>query len=149
MSKEAARIVKQITQNDLPNIVTKVEVNNEKEFTSCVEKVASTCPKTVIMLLAAPANMPKMMYVGVSIPEHAEQLSDWLSNSIANASIGGTITNMVNKTGMEIISITYPENSECFPFKYVDEVNGVAFSILKKLGMQKEESDEEEYGVDL
>tara|TARA_R110002073_G_C9218362_1_gene559652 strand:+ start:150 stop:581 length:432 start_codon:yes stop_codon:yes gene_type:complete len=143
MSKEAARIIKQIEVNTLPNIVTKIKINNEKEFVTCFNKVVNKCPNTVIMLLA---DVKKTLYIASHVPdEFKELLNNWLDQSIQYFIKDGEFIQITPN----IKKITYPDDSEQIPFKLVDEVNGTAFSILKKYNLQQDESSDEEYGLDI
>ncbi len=146
MSKEAARIVKQIQLNKLPNIVIRVAVTSMKEFTSCIEKIAAECPETVIMISA---DVGRTLFIGTHIPfVHKQTLENWLTNSIISIQEGVLFSNQRSET-TSVYSLTYVETSEKYPFKLVDEVNGTAYNILKKLGLQEDESESEEYGLDI
>ncbi len=137
MSKEAARVIKQVEVNNLQNIVTKVTVNNLKEFTSCFEKVREACPDTVVMLQA---EIGRTLLVVAYIPPRAEEkLVNWLENSIQNVVNDGVVVKHENVT-----EINYPEGSESSPFKLIDVVNGTAFSILRKQGLEQEDVSSEE-----
>lgn len=139
MSKEATRVIKQINLNNLPNIVTKVEVNNLKEFTSCFEKIKTACTDTVIMLLAE-LTKEKTLLAATYIPQRVnDQLQNWLIDSTKFVINDGTVVN-----DGDIMQIVYPNESESIPFKLVDVVNGTAFSILKKTGLQQEDESSEE-----
>lgn len=141
MSKEAARVIKQVEVNQLPNIVTKVTVNNLKEFTSCFDKIRDACPNTIIMLLA---EVGKTLFVSAHIPSSAEEkLTEWLADSVENVINDGIVTEHTFGDTY-ILEITYPEGSESSPFKLIDVVNGTAFSILRKLGLEQEDVSSEE-----
>ena len=137
MSKEAARVIKQVEVNNLQNIVTKVTVTNLKEFTSCFEKVREACPDTVVMLLA---EVGKTLFAAAYVPPRAEEkLVEWLDDSVENVINDGVVASYKN-----VAEITYPEGSESSPFKLIDVINGTAFSILRKQGLEQEDVSSEE-----
>ena len=153
MSKEAQRVIKQIQTNNLPNIVARVKVNNIKEFSTCLSKIRIACPDTVIMIIAdkpiTKKQKDKVLWVGANVPERvAEQLEGWMDDSTKHIVADGKITEHLDENTYSIVSIEYPTTSESIPFKLVDVVNGTAFSILKKRGIQEDESSSEEYGFD-
>ena len=141
MSKEAARVIKQVEVNNLQNIVTKVTVTNLKEFTSCFEKIREACPDTVIMLLA---DVGRTLFATVYIPPRAEEkLDDWLDRCVQNVINDGIMTQHIFGDTF-VVEITYPEGGESYPFKLIDVINGMAFSILRKLGFEQEDVSSEE-----
>jgi hypothetical protein len=153
MSKEAKRVTTQIQKNELKNIVTKVTVNNLKEFQSCFEKVKDTCPDTVIMLVSdAPVTKKqtsKLLWVAAYVPERVhEELMGWINDSTNSIICDGEVALREISPRSTVIEIVYPDGSECVPFKLVDVINGTAFSILRKKGLIEEESSEEEMGFD-
>jgi hypothetical protein len=149
MSKEAARIIKLVEVSKLPSIATKVTVNNLKEFTSCFEKIKAGCPGIVVMITAAvpitKKQKDKIMFVASYIPEEfQDKLVDWRTRSIEHAINDGVIVeHIVND--LTILQVTYPEESEFFPWKLIDVVNGTASSILKKAEICLEDSSSEEH----
>ena len=121
MTKEAAKVIKRVKSDDLPNIVTKVKVNNRKEFTSCFEKIRAGCPETVVMVMAdspiTKNQKANIMWVAAYVPERAkDQLQEWLNNSIKDVISDGAVTSREISESSTIVEITYPDESESVPF---------------------------------
>ena len=156
MSKEAARVVKQVKANNLPNIVTRVKINNQKEFESCVTKIIAGCPDTVVMIVAdipiTKKQKAKVLLAASYVPERVKdgEINQWLDKSVEHVVKDGELVIISSDPKTKSIQITYPEDSESTPFKLVDMINGPAFSILKKAGLQEDESSsEEDYGIEI
>ncbi len=157
MSKEAARVVKQVKANNLPNIVTRVKINNQTEFESCVTKIITGCPDTVVMIVAdipiTKKQKDKVLLAASYVPDRVTdgELDQWLDKSVEHVVKDGELVEVLgDDRSYRSIQITYPEDSESTPFKLVDMINGPAFSILKKAGLQEDESSsEEDYGFEI
>jgi hypothetical protein len=92
------------------------------------------------------SDVKKTLYITSYVPDEFKKLlNNWLDQSIQYVIKDGEVTQITSN----IKKITYPDDSEQFPFKLVDEVNGTAFSILKKHNLQQDESSNEEYGLDI
>jgi hypothetical protein len=171
---EAKRIIKQIELNKLQVFINKVDVQTLDEFVECLKNVSGSCPNTVVMLLAAPTPTtqttkkpknieeidtppyPKLMYVATSIPSEknsAQGLIPLSIESIMNPDVKTLQTEGVylNESQTYILHnvIEFPQTGEYFPFKLIDVVMGNAFGVLRKVGLYKDDSDDEEYGLEL
>ena len=142
MSKEAARISQLIKQNGQTTFITKVELANVKEVTSCIEKIAKACPDTLVMISAA--TKENRLISAVHVPSGID-FPDFLTKTVEATGIASENTFTHDR---HVVEISYPPESEQYAFKTVDVLNGSAFSLLKKTGLYQEESSEEEYGTD-
>lgn len=169
-----ARIIKQIELNKLQVFINKVDVQTLDEFVKCITHVSESCPDTIVMLLAAPSPtveapkkgknieeidtpFSKLMYISTSIPLKAAELAVNLLTSSAKSVYGENVEiikseNFYVEKSQSTVTyevIEFPQTGEYFPFKLIDVVMGNAFGVLRKAGLYKDDSDDEEYGLEL
>jgi len=142
MSKEAARISKLIELNKVSTFVSKVEVNNVKEMTSCIEKIHARCPDTIVLITCAIIKTNTLLAAS-AFPE-GKQLANFLQDSIASVTAGNPTFTDGATPNCRVVEMVYPADSEQYAFKNVDTVNGTGFSLLKKAGLYEEPDDSSE-----